>query len=86
MFKYLHDNIVYPQLALENGVQGMVVMQFTVNENGELSDLTIIKSVNQACDEEAIRVVKNMPRWIAGEQNGKKVSVRFTIPIRFIIN
>lgn len=86
LFKYLHDNIVYPQLALENGVQGMVVMQFTVNENGELSDLTIIKSVNQACDEEAIRVVKNMPRWIAGEQNGKKVSVRFTIPIRFIIN
>lgn len=85
LFKFLRENIMYPQISLDNGVQGTVVLQFTVSDNGELSDLLVVRSLDKSCDEEAIRVVKKMPRWKAGEQNGKKVSVRFTLPIRFIM-
>ncbi len=86
LFKYLRDNIQYPEIAMENGVQGKVILQFTVNENGELTDLVVARSLDKSCDKEALRVIKKMPKWIAGEQNGKKVSVRFTVPIMFIMN
>ncbi len=85
LFQYLRDNIMYPQVSLDNGIQGTVVVQFTVNENGELSDLVVARSLDRSCDEEAIRVIKKMPKWEAGEQNGKKVCVRYTMPIRFVM-
>ena len=86
LFKFMRENIIYPQIAADNGVQGTVIVQFTVNENGELTDLVVVRSLDRSCDQEALRVIRKMPRWIAGEQNGKKVSVRFTVPIRFIMN
>ncbi len=85
LFKYLRDNMIYPQVSLDNGVQGTVVVQFTVDEKGELSDLIVARSLDRSCDQEAIRVIQNMPKWEAGEQNGKKVCVRYTMPIRFVM-
>lgn len=86
LFKFMRENIQYPEIAAENGIQGTVIVQFTVNENGALTDLQVLRSVDASCDKEAIRVINRMPRWVAGEQNGKKVSVRFTLPIRFLLN
>ena len=82
--KYLAENIIYPKEAKEKGIEGKVYLQFVINEEGSVTDVKIIrKSVNSSLDEEAIRVVKNMPKWIPGKQNGKVVKVQFTLPIVF---
>lgn len=82
--KYLSENIIYPKEAKEKGIEGKVYLQFVINEEGSVNDVKIIrKSVNSSLDEEAIRVVKNMPKWIPGKQNGKVVKVQFTLPIVF---
>ena len=82
--KYLAENIIYPKDAKEKGIEGKVYLQFIINEEGSVTDVKIIrKSVNSSLDEEAIRVVKTMPKWIPGKQNGKIVKVQFTLPIIF---
>lgn len=84
LMKFLHDHVHYPATARENGIEGTVVIQFVVNKDGHLSNLqTIGKRKGGGLEEEAIRVVKAMPRWIAGRQNGKKLNVRYSLPIRF---
>ena len=80
---YLGKNIHYPDSARAHNIQGRVVVKFVVNEDGSISDCKIITSVNKECDEEALRVVKSMPRWKPGTQNGKKVKVYFNLPIVF---
>jgi len=81
--KFLLENIVYPQQASENGVQGTVYVSFVVNSKGNVTDAKILRGIGSGCDEEALRVVRMMPNWHPGKQNGKQVRVLFNMPIYF---
>lgn len=81
--KYYESNLRYPEVAIENGIQGRVIVQFIVNTDGSISDATVIRSVDPACDEEALRVINSMPHWTPGQTNGKNVRVRYTLPVTF---
>ena len=80
---YLRDNIHYPTVAAENGVQGRVVVGFVVERDGSITDVNIIRSVDPSLDREAMRVVKSMPRWTPGKQNGSAVRVKYQVPVTF---
>lgn len=83
LMKYFSDNVRYPVIAAENGIQGRVVCQFTVWKDGSVSDVKVLRSVDPALDREAIRLISNMPKWQPGEQRGKAVSCKFTVPVVF---
>lgn len=83
LMAWLNDNIKYPVVAAENGIQGKVVVQFVVGKNGSISNVKVLRSVDPALDKEAVRVVSNMPNWTPGKQNGASVNVRFTLPVTF---
>lgn len=83
---YLNQNIRYPAEAQENGVQGRVVVSFVVGKDGHISDVTVLRSVDPSLDKEAIRVVRNMPRWTPGKQGGEPVRVRYNVPVSFRLN
>lgn len=83
LFKYLNDNIKYPVIAQESGIQGRVICQFVVNRDGSIVDIEVVRSVDKSLDAEAIRVIKNMPRWTPGKQRGKTVRVKYTLPVNF---
>ena len=83
LLKYLEQNISYPQIAKENGVEGMVIVQMIVERDGSLSNVHVIKGIGAGCDEEAERVVRSMPKWTPGFQNGEPVRVQFNLPIRY---
>ncbi|MBQ6761079.1 MAG: energy transducer TonB [Prevotella sp.] len=83
LFDYLDKNIKYPAKAVKNKIQGRVIVQFIVDEKGNLSDIKVVKSVEPYLNAEAVRVVKSMPRWNPGMQNGKAVKVRYTLPVTF---
>jgi len=81
--KFLSGNIVYPQQAAEIGIQGTVYVQFIVNSKGNITDVKILRGIGGGCDEEAIRVIKMMPQWYPGKQNGKAVRVLFNMAVYF---
>ena len=85
MMKYIQKNIQYPQMAKEAGLSGKCFLKFVVNGSGNITDVQVLKGVPGCgeCDREAIRVVKSMPNWKAGKQNGRAVSVFFNLPINF---
>ncbi len=83
LFAYLKKNIVYPQVALDNDVQGKVVVDFVVGRDGKISDVKVVKGIGFGCNEEAIRVVSGMPAWSPGGQKGRNVPVSFKVPIKF---
>ena len=83
LFEYLSKNIKYPVVAEENGVQGRVVVTFVVERDGSITDVKVVKSVDPSLDKEAQRVVKSMPHWIPGKQNGSAVRVKYTVPVTF---
>ena len=83
LFSYLSKNIKYPAIAQENGIQGTVYLRFAVSKTGDIDKVEILRALDNACDREAIRVVKSMPRWIPGKQNGANVSVWYTLPVKF---
>lgn len=83
LMKYLKDNINYPVIAQENGIQGRVICQFVVNRDGKIVDAVVLRGVDPSLDKEALRVVNSMPKWNPGEQRGKPVRVRFTLPVQF---
>lgn len=85
LFAYLGKSIKYPPAAKANGITGKVFVNFTIGKNGEIRDIKIIRGVHDLLDNEAIRVVKNMPTWKAGKQNGVAVSVSYNLPINFIL-
>lgn len=86
MMTYIYDNIKYPQMARESGVQGTVFVKFVVEKDGSVSNVEILRGIGAGCDEEAVRVIKNMPKWNPGKQNGLAVRVYFNIPIKFKLN
>jgi periplasmic protein TonB len=81
--QFLVDNIVYPFIAKENNISGTVIVQFVIDEDGRIQNPVVARDIGGGCGEEAIRVVMMMPDWIPGEQHGKKVAVRYTLPVRF---
>lgn len=83
LFEYLSKNIKYPVVAEENGVQGRVIVTFVVEKDGSITDVQVVKSVDPSLDKEAMRVVKSMPNWIPGKQNGSAVRVKYTVPVTF---
>ena len=80
---WLSQNIKYPEIAAKNGVQGRVVVQFVVEKDGSLTDIYAVKRVDPSLDKEAERVVRSMPRWSPGRQNGSPVRVKYTLPVTF---
>lgn len=83
MMQYLSSNIKYPKEAEKKGIQGRVLLSFIVQTDGSITDVRISKSVDPSLDKEAIRVVKSMPKWIPGRQNGEPVRVKYTFPVTF---
>lgn len=81
--KFLAKNIKYPTIAQENGVQGRVIVQFVVNQDGSIVDPVVVRSVDPYLDKEALRVIKMMPKWKPGKQRGKAVRVKYTVPVTF---
>ena len=84
LFKYLSENVKYPVIAQENGIQGRVICQFVVNKDGSIVEVEVVRSGGDASlDKEAVRVIKSMPKWKPGKQRGKAVRVKYTVPVNF---
>lgn len=83
LMKYLSQNVKYPASAQANSISGRVIVQFVVEADGSISREKIIRGVDPALDAEALRVIKVMPKWIPGENEGKKVAVKYSVPIMF---
>ena len=81
--KFIGKNIKYPTIAQENGVQGRVIIQFVVNQDGSIVDPVVMRSVDPYLDKEALRVIKMMPKWKPGMQKGQPVRVKYTVPVTF---
>ena len=80
---YLASNLKYPVVAQENGVQGRVTVGFVVERDGSVTDVKVVRSVDPSLDREAVRVVKSMPKWTPGKQNGATVRVKYNVPVVF---
>lgn len=86
LLKFIGQNIDYPEIAKENGVQGMVVVSFVISKLGKVENVAIARGVDPILDREALRVVNLLPNWKAGKQRGKAVNVSFSVPINFKLN
>ncbi|WP_321335279.1 energy transducer TonB [uncultured Bacteroides sp.] len=83
LMQFLAKNIKYPTIAQENGTQGRVIVQFVVNRDGSVVDPVVVRSVDPYLDKEALRVIGTMPKWKPGQQRGKAVRVKYTVPVMF---
>lgn len=83
LMKWLQENITYPVIAAEQGIQGRVILRFVVGPDGSVGSVEVQRSLDPSCDKEALRVVKKMPKWIPGKQNGNAVYVYYTLPVLF---
>ena len=83
LMNFLMKNVKYPKVAQDKGTQGRVILQFVVNKDGSVVEPTVVKSVSPELDQEALRVIKMMPKWQPGKQNGEVVRVKYTIPVSF---
>jgi protein TonB len=83
LMKWIQNNMNYPTIAVENGIQGLVACQFTVNADGSVEDVQVVRPVDPNLDKEAIRVLKKLPKFKPGEQRGKPVRVKYSVPVRF---
>jgi protein TonB len=81
--RWLSKNMTYPEYAETQGIQGTVNLRFVVSEDGSIGNVTVVKSLERSCDEEAVRAVKKMPKWNPGKQNGKAVKVYYNLPVKF---
>ena len=86
LYKYLGESIKYPQLAKENNIEGKVYVTFVVEKDGSIANPRILRDIGGGCGNEAVRVVKAMPKWKAGKQRGKNVRVQFNLPVSFKLN
>ena len=83
LMEYLSKNIKYPNIAKENNIQGRVYVTFVVDKDGKVTSAKVLRGIGGGCDEEALRVVKNMPEWKPGRQNGRSVLVQYNLPVVF---
>ena len=84
--KWVGENLVYPQEAIDQKLEGRVILQFTVNKEGEVKDVNVLRGVNEILDAEAVRVVSASPKWEVGTQNGIPVAVKYVFPVIFKIH
>ena len=85
LMKYLSEHVIYPPEAAKNKIQGRVIVQFLVEKSGEVGEVKVVRSVNDLLDAEAVRVVKTLPRFYPGRENGEVVSVWLTLPVTFML-
>jgi len=85
LIQFLNENVKYPTIAVENNIEGKVVVQFVVDRDGSITDVQVVKSVDPSLDKEAKRVISAMPRWVPGIQDGKPVRVKYTVPVNFAL-
>lgn len=85
LYEFLRNNVKYPAFAKEVGIQGTVYVSFVVEKDGSISDVQLLRKIGGGCDEEAVRVVKNMPHWKPGRQMGRPVRVLYNLPIKFAL-
>jgi TonB family protein len=85
LMTYLSKHIIYPTEAVKKGISGNVILRFVVTEKGDIEDVQVVRKVNPLLDKEAIRVVKAMPKWKPGKQNGKAVKTQYNLPVRFVL-
>lgn len=85
LYSYLGNNIKYPVMAKESGIQGKVYVTFVVERDGSITDVRVLRGIGGGCDEEAVRVVSGMPGWTPGKQRGKPVRVQYNLPVRFTL-
>lgn len=85
LLKYINSSIRYPAVAQENGIYGRVIVTFVINKMGDVTDVRIFRGVDSSLDSEALRVVKSLPRWLPGKQNGRAVNVNYNVPINFVL-
>ena len=85
MMKFIHNNLRYPSLAAENGIQGTVIVNFVVDHEGKITRIKVVRGIGGGCDEEAMRVLSKMPNWSPGRQGGKPVLVSYTVPIKYVL-
>ena len=85
LLKYIRENTKYPVIALEQDVQGMVILRFVVERDGRVGDIEVKKSLSEECDREAVRVIKSLPRFVPARKEGRPVRKWFTVPVRFMI-
>ena len=85
LFNHLSNNLVYPPIAKEKGISGRVIIQFYVEKDGSIANVKVVRGIGGGCDEEAQRVIENMPKWNPGLQRGRPVRVTYTIPIAFTL-
>lgn len=83
LYKFIRNNLNYPAMAIENNVEGRVVVQFVVTKDGSIGNVKVVRSVDRDLDNEAIRVCKKLPKFIPGKQNGQPVNVWYTLPVTF---
>ncbi|MBI5916526.1 MAG: energy transducer TonB [Bacteroidetes bacterium] len=86
MLQFIYANIHYPQLARDNGIEGTVYVRFIVEKDGSITNPTILRDIGGGCGEEALRVVKKMPTWLPGKQQGRPVRVQFNLPVKFSLS
>lgn len=86
LFRFIQNEMVYPNIARENNIEGTVFVNFTVLPEGSLTNIQVRRGIGGGCNEEAIRILKKMPRWRPGRSQGKRVSVAYTLPIKFSLN
>ncbi len=82
---YLSSHLNYPDAARDANISGKVLIRFVVNEDGSVSDAVVERSIGGGCDEEALRMIRSMPKWKPGKHNGKAVKVYFKLPINFVL-
>jgi protein TonB len=85
MMRFIHESIKYPTAARDNGIAGMVVVQFVVEKDGSITNVKILRDIGGGCGDEAVRVVNSMPIWNPGKQRGRPVRVMFTLPVKFVL-
>lgn len=83
LMQYIKDNTYYPEEMCEGAAQGRVMIGFVINEDGSISDVKVLRSLTPECDEVAVKIVKGMPKWNPGKQNGKAVKTKYTVPVSF---
>lgn len=86
LMRYLSENVTFPKDAMKDKVNGRVVLRFIVRKDGSISDIKIVRPLYPSCDDEALRVISQMPDWEPGTENGEPVNVFFSLPIRFSMN
>lgn len=84
--KWVSEQVKYPQDAIDANIQGKVVLQFTVNKEGQVEDVKVLHGVSETLDAEAVRVVSSSPKWEPGSMNGTPVNVKYTFPVLFRLN